>query len=101
MAEQIQLLTSTIQHQLPPMPSTTRKSQKQVGKFGALTTKDANRQIAKRKGKDYEASVGKARSTAPLGLDSMNKTAPEGSTKPQTPIDIAQAANYYYHPSFP
>ena len=101
MAEQIQLLTSTIQHQLPPMPSTTRKSQRQVGKFGALTTKDANRQIAKRKGKDYEASVGKARRTAPLGLDSTHKTALEEATTPQVPINMAQAANYYYHPSFP
>lgn len=49
MAEEISLLTSTIEHQLPPMPSNTRKSQKQVGKFGATTTKHALRHVAIRK----------------------------------------------------
>ena len=83
------------------MPSTARKSQKQVGKFGALTTKDANRQIAKRKNKEYEASVRKAGRTAPLGLPSTPTRALGEGNGPLTPIDIAQAANHYYHKSFP
>ncbi|KAJ5982203.1 hypothetical protein N7451_012303 [Penicillium sp. IBT 35674x] len=51
MAEEISLLTSTIQPQLPPIPSTARKSRKQVGRFGAVTTKDARRHTATKKEK--------------------------------------------------
>ena len=101
LAEQFGLLTATMQHRLPAMPSTARKSQKRVGKFGVLTTKDANRQMAKRKNKEYEASVRKAGRTAPLGLASTSKRAPEEENVPLTPIGMVQAANRYYHPSFP
>ncbi|KAK9242001.1 hypothetical protein V1506DRAFT_124350 [Lipomyces tetrasporus] len=65
MAEEISLLTSTIQHQLPPTPSNTRKSQKQVGRFGALTTKDAKRLTGTRNTKDNAASIRKGRKMAP------------------------------------
>ena len=39
------------------MPSTARKSQKQVGKPGALTNKDANRMVKQRKEKEEQVSV--------------------------------------------
>ncbi|KAJ5117399.1 hypothetical protein N7448_011031 [Penicillium atrosanguineum] len=51
MAEEISLFTSTIQHQLPSTPSAARKSQKQIVRFGALTTKDAKVLAAMRKTK--------------------------------------------------
>lgn len=35
------MLNDTLENQLPKQPTTARKSQKQIGKFGALTTKDA------------------------------------------------------------
>ncbi|KAJ5117318.1 hypothetical protein N7448_010950 [Penicillium atrosanguineum] len=101
LAEEVGLLTSTIQHQLPLMPSAARKSKKQVGKFGALTTKDANRQIAKRKGKDYGASVRRPTREAPLGLEPTPKSVSVEEIVPHVPINIAQAAGYHYHPSFP
>lgn len=68
MAENISLLTPAIEHQLPPVRSKTRKSQKQVGKFGALTTKDAIPHIAKEK--NHEPSVRNARRMAPPSLNS-------------------------------
>ena len=100
LSEQVGLITA--QNQLPAMPSTARKSQKQVDKFGALTTKDANRQMAKRKNKEYEANVRKAERTALLGLASTSMRALEGEENVLlTPTDMAQAANHYYHPSYP
>ena len=73
MAEEISLLTSAIEHQLPPVRSKTRKSQKQVGKFGVVTAKDAIPNIAKEK--NHEASVQNARRIAPPSLNSTPNSA--------------------------
>jgi hypothetical protein len=83
------------------MPLTACKSQKQVGKLSAPTIRDANRQMAKRKSKEYEVSVPKAGRTAPLGLESTPARAREEETVSQTSTDMAQAAKHYCHPSFP
>ena len=96
MAEEISLLTSTIQHQLPPMRSKARKSQKQIPKFGALTTKDANRHIAKRKEKDDKASVRKGRKMAPPSLISTPKSATEGAEIADTPSRVPMAPEYQF-----
>ena len=75
MAEEIDLLTSTTQHQLPAMSSTARKSRREVGKFGVLTTKDASRKIAVRKQKEDQAGARKAKKQRDFGLESTPKIA--------------------------
>ncbi|KAJ5798982.1 uncharacterized protein N7503_006487 [Penicillium pulvis] len=66
--EDIDLLYDTLENQLPKKPTIARKSQQQLGKFGALTTKDAVRFANDRKTKDerkeYNASI---RDQTPLG----------------------------------
>jgi hypothetical protein len=94
LAEEINLLTSTIQHQLPTMPSTAQKSQKQVGKFGALTTKDANRMVRRRKEKEEQASVRKAKRNAVSEKKPVAKTAAEGHLMLETPSRMAQVPGY-------
>lgn len=43
--EEIGLLTNTLETILPRQRQTARKGGKQIGKFGVLSTKDANRHI--------------------------------------------------------
>ena len=100
MAEEISLLTSTIEHQLPPARSKARKSQKQVGKFGALTTKDANRHIATRKEKDQEASVRKARRMAPPSLNSTPNSAAEAAQTAEIPRRLPLAPVNYHNTDY-
>ena len=59
MAEEISLPTSTIQHQLPPMPSKARKSRKEIGRFGAVTTNDAKRHAMTKKEKNMRQAYGR------------------------------------------
>lgn len=77
LAEEVGLLTATIQHSLPPIPQTARKSKKQIGKFGALTTTDANRKIAVRKQQEDKASERKTKQQRTLGLQLTPSTAAE------------------------
>ena len=98
MAEEISLLTSTIQH--PPIRSKARKSQQPIGKFGALTTKDANRQIAKRKEKDDNASVWKARKIAPPSLVSTSKPATGEAENADTPSRLSMAPEYQFNSGY-
>ncbi|KOS39223.1 hypothetical protein ACN38_g9942 [Penicillium nordicum] len=49
LAEDKGLLQDTLENRLPKQRKIARKSQKQIGKFGALSTKDANRHIRDRK----------------------------------------------------
>ncbi|KAJ5240598.1 transcriptional regulator family: Centromere protein B DNA-binding region [Penicillium citrinum] len=51
LAEDIGLLTDTLENQLPKKPTIARRSQRQIGKFGALTTKDAVRYAYNRNNK--------------------------------------------------
>jgi len=94
MAE-VSFLTSTIQQQLPPIRSKARKSQKQIGKFGALTTKDVNRCITKWKEKDHEAGVRKA-GKAPRSLIST-KSATEEAESAGTSSRVPVAPEYQFH----
>lgn len=100
MAEEISLLTSTIEHQLPPMPSNTRKSQRQVGKFGAITTKHALRHVATRKEKDHAASVRKGKKMPPpsvlLTPESVAGEVQSAETPSRPPLDPV----YYYNSDY-
>jgi hypothetical protein len=97
MAEQIGLLSSTIEHQLPRIPSKVRKSRKQVGKFGALTTKDANRSIAAKQQKEHEASVRKARRMAPPSVLLTPISAAEEDELADTPSRIPIEPVYQFN----
>ena len=99
-AEQIKLLTSTIDNQLPAMSATARKSRREVGKSGILTTKDANRKIAARKRQEDQASERKAKKQRTLGLEPTPKTAAEDNLTLDTPSREPQEPSYYYHPYF-
>lgn len=46
------LLVDTLENQLPKKPTIARRSQKQLGKFGALTTKDSVRHARERNTRD-------------------------------------------------
>ena len=96
LAEEINLLTSTLQHQLPMMPSPARKSQKQVGKFGALTTKDANRMVKRRKEKEEQASVRKAKRNAVSEKQPVATTAAEEHLMLETPSRMPQMPGYCF-----
>ncbi|KAJ5976596.1 hypothetical protein N7481_010303 [Penicillium waksmanii] len=62
------LLVDTLENQLPKKPTIARKSQKQLGKFGTLTTKDAIRHARERNIRDEKKDANaKVRSTIPLG----------------------------------
>ena len=78
------------------MPSTARKSQKQVGKFGALTTKDANRMVKRRKEKEEQASVRKAKRNAVSEKKPVAITAAEEHLMLETPSRMPQVPGYDY-----
>ena len=100
MAEEISLLTSTVQHQLPPMPSNARKSQKRVGRSGALTTKDAKRLAAARKTKDDAASVRKGRKMAPPSQLLTPESATEEAESAETPSRLPLDPVYYFNTDY-
>ena len=87
-AEEVGLLNSTIQHQLPAMPSTARKSMRQVGKFGAIVTKDAKRRIGDRAKKEGAAATRKIARAAASEAPPMNTAPLEDNTTPETPIRV-------------
>ncbi|KAJ5144328.1 hypothetical protein N7476_004862 [Penicillium atrosanguineum] len=100
MAEEISLLTSTIQHQLPPMPSKARKSRKKTGKFSALTTKDAKRHATTRKEKEHAASVRKGRKMAPPSLLLTPESATEEAESAETPSRPPLDPVYYFNTDY-
>lgn len=87
-AEEVSLLNTTIQDQLPAMPSTARKSMRQVGKFGAIVTKDAKRRIGDRVEEEDAAATRKiARAAASEARPTV--AAPSGDDiMPETPIRV-------------
>jgi hypothetical protein len=99
-AEEISLLRSTIQDQLPSTRSKVRKSRKQVGKFGALTTKDANRHINARKEKDHDTSVRKGRKMAPPSVLLTPTPAAEGAQIIDTPSRLPLSSVYYHNTDY-
>lgn len=100
LAEEVSLLTATIQHSLPPIPQTARKLKKQIGKFGVLTTKDANRKIAVRRQQEDKTSERKAKQQRTLGLESTPQTAAEGAQTLDTPSKLPLAPVYYYNTDY-
>jgi hypothetical protein len=100
MAEEIGLLTCTIQHQLPPIPSTARKSRKQVGKFGAMTTKDARRHTATKKEKEHAASVRKGRKMAPPSQLLTPESATKAVETAETPSRLPLKPVYYFNTDY-
>ncbi|KAJ6001156.1 hypothetical protein N7481_001565 [Penicillium waksmanii] len=90
LTEDIGLLYNTLENRLPKKPTIARKSQKQLGKFGALTTKDAIRFANDRKTKDerkeYNAAV---RNQVPLGTPATPTPITFGQKYPDyTPINV-------------
>lgn len=79
------------------MPSSTRKSQKQVGKFGASTTKHALRHVAARKEKDHAASVRKGKKMALPGLFWTPDLATEEVESAEAPSRPPLDPVYYYN----
>lgn len=68
LTQDVKLLNDTIETMLPKPRKIARKSQKQIGKFGALSTKDANRRIKDRKKADEQKeALQKLRNMTPLG----------------------------------
>lgn len=100
MAAEISLLTSTIQHQLPPMPSSARKSRKQVGRFGAMTTKHAKRYAVTKKDKEHAASVRKGRNVAPPSLFLTPESATEEAQTAETPSRLPLNPVYYFNTDY-
>ena len=100
MAEEISLLTSTIQHQLPAMPSNSRKSRRQVGKFGAMTTKDAKRHAATKKEKEHTASVRKGKKMPPPSQLLTPESATEEVETAETPSRLPLHPVYYFNTDY-
>jgi hypothetical protein len=80
------------------MPATACKSRREVGKFGILITKGANRKKAVKKRQEDQASERKAKKQRTLGLESTPKTAEEDNLMLEKPSREPRAPPYYYHP---
>ncbi|OQE21113.1 hypothetical protein PENSTE_c012G09731 [Penicillium steckii] len=99
LAQDIDLLNDTLECQLPKQPTTARKSQRQIGKFGVLTTKDAVR-LANERNKMCEKRNNKtANNKQHAGIQQQNAT-PRPTTPPHQndPVVIVDRyPSYKYH----
>jgi hypothetical protein len=100
MAEEVSLLQSTIQHQLPPMRSTARKSKKQVGKFGAITTRDAIRYAKVKQDKRDAASVRAGKKMAPPSQLLTPPSPTEVAEIEETPSRLPLKPVYYFNTDY-
>lgn len=96
LTEEIGLLNNTLESILPKQRQIARKSQKQIGKFGVLSTKDANRHIKDRKKADeIKEGLAKLRNQIPLGATTTTTTGVLEHYKPCYPPLLANMEEDY------
>ena len=82
------------------MPLKARKSKKEVGRFGAITTKYAKRHATTKKEKEHAASVRKGRKMAPPSVLLTPESATEEAESAETPSRLPLDPVYYFNTDY-